>query len=141
MALGRVDPVQPYPLAGYLDRVAVYHAGRPADVGQREGGYAGRRVQRRPRLRFRPPRPIPRCRPARAIAARQALLATAGAEHPKSVLRASAGVIVESNFRMGRAAAQNVADCFDGKLNAENVINKEVLDQAPVGPLLGVLRV
>ncbi len=28
---------------------------------------------------------------------------------------------------MGRAAAQKVADCFDGKLNSENVINKEVL--------------
>ena len=39
----------------------------------------------------------------------------------------SAGVTVESMFRMGSAAAQNVADCFDGKLNPDNVINKEVL--------------
>ncbi len=39
----------------------------------------------------------------------------------------SAGVTTESMFRMGRAAAQNVADCFDGKLDPENVINKEVL--------------
>ena len=31
---------------------------------------------------------------------------------------------------MGRAignAAQNIVDCFDGRLNPENVINKEVL--------------
>ena len=40
----------------------------------------------------------------------------------------SAGVTIESMYRMGHAAAQNVADCFDGKLNPENVINKEVLD-------------
>jgi len=39
----------------------------------------------------------------------------------------SAGVTVESMFRMGQAAAQNVADCFDGRLNPENVINTEVL--------------
>jgi D-3-phosphoglycerate dehydrogenase len=39
----------------------------------------------------------------------------------------SAGVTIESMFRMGQAAAQNVADCFDGRLNPENVINKEVL--------------
>ena len=39
----------------------------------------------------------------------------------------SAGVTVESMYRMGAAAAQNVADCFDGKLNPENVINTEVL--------------
>ncbi len=39
----------------------------------------------------------------------------------------SAGVTKESMFRMGRAAAQNVADCFDGKLDPDNVINKEVL--------------
>lgn len=39
----------------------------------------------------------------------------------------SAGVTSESLFRMGAAAAQNVVDCFDGKLNPENVINKEVL--------------
>ncbi len=39
----------------------------------------------------------------------------------------SAGVTEESMFRMGAAAAQNVVDCFDGKLNADNVINKEVL--------------
>jgi phosphoglycerate dehydrogenase-like enzyme len=39
----------------------------------------------------------------------------------------SAGVTIESMFRMGQAAARNVADCFDGKLNPENVINKEVL--------------
>jgi D-3-phosphoglycerate dehydrogenase / 2-oxoglutarate reductase len=39
----------------------------------------------------------------------------------------SAGVTTESMYRMGAAAAQNVADCFDGKLNPENVINTEVL--------------
>ncbi len=37
-ALGRVDAVQPYPLAGYLDRVAVDRAGRAGDVCQGEGG-------------------------------------------------------------------------------------------------------
>ena len=39
----------------------------------------------------------------------------------------SAGVTEESLFRMGAAAAQNIVDCFDGRLNPENVINKEVL--------------
>ncbi len=39
----------------------------------------------------------------------------------------SAGVTEESLFRMGAVAAQNILDCFDGKLNPENVINKEVL--------------
>ena len=39
----------------------------------------------------------------------------------------SAGVTKESLFRMGAVAAQNVLDCFDGKLNPDNVINKEVL--------------
>ena len=39
----------------------------------------------------------------------------------------SAGVTLESMYRMGAAAAQNVVDCFDGKLNPDNVINKEVL--------------
>ena len=39
----------------------------------------------------------------------------------------SAGVTRESLFRMGAVAAQNVLDCFDGKLNPDNVINKEVL--------------
>ena len=39
----------------------------------------------------------------------------------------SAGVTTESMFRMGQAAAQNVVDCFDGKLDPANVINKEVL--------------
>jgi D-3-phosphoglycerate dehydrogenase len=39
----------------------------------------------------------------------------------------SAGVTEESLFRMGAVAAQNIVDCFDGKLNPENVINKEVL--------------
>lgn len=39
----------------------------------------------------------------------------------------SAGVTQESLFRMGAAAAQNILDCFDGRLNPENVINKEVL--------------
>ncbi len=37
------------------------------------------------------------------------------------------GITVESMFRMGRVAAQNVADWFDGKLNPETVINKEAL--------------
>lgn len=39
----------------------------------------------------------------------------------------SAGVTTESLFRMGAAAAQNILDQFDGRLNPENVINKEVL--------------
>jgi D-3-phosphoglycerate dehydrogenase len=39
----------------------------------------------------------------------------------------SAGVTQESLYRMGAASAQNIVDCFDGKLNPENVINKEVL--------------
>ena len=39
----------------------------------------------------------------------------------------SAGVTQESVFRMGQVAAQNVVDCFDGKLDPANVINKEVL--------------
>ena len=37
--------------------------------------------------------------------------------------------------------AQNVADRFDGMLNPDNAINKEVLGLAQPGPLLGVLRV
>lgn len=39
----------------------------------------------------------------------------------------TAGVTTESIFRMGAATAQNVVDCFDGKLDPANVINKEVL--------------
>ena len=39
----------------------------------------------------------------------------------------SAGVTQESVFRMGQIAAQNVVDCFDGKLDPANVINPEVL--------------
>ena len=39
----------------------------------------------------------------------------------------SAGVTQESMYRMGEWAAQNIVDCFDGKLNPDNVINKEVL--------------
>lgn len=39
----------------------------------------------------------------------------------------SAGVTSESMYRMGFWAAQNVADCFDGKLNPDNVINKEII--------------
>jgi len=39
----------------------------------------------------------------------------------------SAGNTEESMFRMGATAAQNVVDCFHGKLNPDNVINKEVL--------------
>jgi D-3-phosphoglycerate dehydrogenase len=39
----------------------------------------------------------------------------------------SAGVTEESIYRMGYWAARNVVDCFDGKLNPDNVINKEVL--------------
>ena len=39
----------------------------------------------------------------------------------------SAGVTEESLYRMGYVAAQNVVDCFDGKLDPDNVINKEVL--------------
>jgi D-3-phosphoglycerate dehydrogenase len=40
----------------------------------------------------------------------------------------SAGVTKESVFRMGQIAAQNVIDCFDGKLDPANVINTEVLE-------------
>ena len=40
----------------------------------------------------------------------------------------SAGVTEESMFRMGAACAQNVVDCFDGKLDPANVVNREVLD-------------
>ncbi len=40
----------------------------------------------------------------------------------------SAGVTKESVFRMGQVAAQNVVDCFEGKLDPANVINTEVLD-------------
>ena len=39
----------------------------------------------------------------------------------------SAGVSEESMFRMGAAAAQNVVDCFEGRLDPDNVINREVL--------------
>jgi D-3-phosphoglycerate dehydrogenase len=39
----------------------------------------------------------------------------------------SAGVTQESVFRMGQVAAQNVVDCFDGKLDPANIINTEVL--------------
>lgn len=39
----------------------------------------------------------------------------------------SAGVTEESLHRMGYWAAKNVVDCFDGKLNPDNVINQEVL--------------
>ena len=39
----------------------------------------------------------------------------------------SAGVTRQSVFRMGASTAQNVVDCFDGKLDPANVVNKEVL--------------
>ena len=39
----------------------------------------------------------------------------------------SAGVTEESMFRMGASCARNVVDCFDGKLDPANVINREVL--------------
>ena len=39
----------------------------------------------------------------------------------------SAGVTEESMFRMGASCARNVIDCFDGKLDPANVINREVL--------------
>jgi D-3-phosphoglycerate dehydrogenase len=39
----------------------------------------------------------------------------------------SAGVTQESVFRMGYWAAQNIVDCFDGKLDPANVVNQEVL--------------
>lgn len=39
----------------------------------------------------------------------------------------SAGVTEESMYRMGAACAQNVVDCFDGKLDPANVVNREVL--------------
>ncbi len=39
----------------------------------------------------------------------------------------SAGVTEESMYRMGYWAAKNVVDCFDGKLDPDNVINKDVL--------------
>jgi len=39
----------------------------------------------------------------------------------------SAGVTEEAMYRMSYWAAKNVVDCFDGKLNPENVVNQEVL--------------
>lgn len=39
----------------------------------------------------------------------------------------SAGVTVESMYRMGQVTAQNVVDCIDGKLDPANVINTDVL--------------
>ena len=39
----------------------------------------------------------------------------------------SAGVTEESMFRMGASCAQNVVDCFDGKVDPANVVNREVL--------------
>ena len=48
----------------------------------------------------------------------------------------SAGVTEESMFRMGQWAAQNIVDCFDGRLNPDNVINREVL----AGPARGAAR-
>ena len=39
----------------------------------------------------------------------------------------SAGVTEESMFRMGASCARNVVDCFDGKLDPANVVNREVL--------------
>lgn len=39
----------------------------------------------------------------------------------------SAGVSFESSERMGIAAVQNVLDMFDGRVNPDNVVNKEVL--------------
>ncbi|MGQ4808840.1 Glycerate dehydrogenase [Candidatus Entotheonellaceae bacterium PAL068K] len=39
----------------------------------------------------------------------------------------TAGVTQESLYRMGYWAAQNVVDCFAGKLNPDHVINPEVL--------------
>ncbi len=41
----------------------------------------------------------------------------------------TAGITEESVFRMGAAAAQNILDCFDGRINVENVINTEVLNR------------
>lgn len=55
---------------------------------------------------------------------------------------ASISVVGTANsVTVGRAAAQNVADCFDGKLKPDNGINKEVLGLAQPGPLSGVKRV
>ena len=48
----------------------------------------------------------------------------------------SAGVTEESMFRMGQWAAQNIVDCFDGRLNPDNVINREVLAGPARGPAL-----
>ncbi len=39
----------------------------------------------------------------------------------------TAGVTTESMFRMTQSAAQNVVDCFDGRLDLENVVNPSVL--------------
>ena len=41
-----------------------------------------------------------------------------------------AGVTVESTIRMSTQTAQNVLDCFDGKLDPAVVINKDVLATA-----------
>ena len=43
----------------------------------------------------------------------------------------SAGVTEESMFRMGASCARNVVDCFDGKLDPANVVNREVLGLRP----------
>ena len=40
----------------------------------------------------------------------------------------SAGVSKESIYRMGFWAAKNITDCFDGKLDPENIINKNFMD-------------
>jgi len=39
-----------------------------------------------------------------------------------------AGVTVESTIRMSRQTAQNVLDCFDGRLDREVVVNREVIE-------------
>ena len=65
----------------------------------------------------RNPSTLPRCPRALWLGA-AACLAASGY---------SAGVTEESMYRMGAACAQNVTDCFDGKLDPANVVNREVL--------------
>ena len=45
----------------------------------------------------------------------------------------SAGATEESLYRLSHWAAKNVVDCFDGKLNPDNVVDREVLSYRP-GP-------
>lgn len=43
----------------------------------------------------------------------------------------NAGLTQECALRMSVAAAQNILDCFDGRLNRNLVVNRQVLDETP----------